>query len=121
MLVPLAVNRLVRAVRICVTVFLIYAVLRLSIVIGVPAYVLQREWLLGIRQICAENKSICLGVQSERNLVGGWWYGYGLYFTARKGHAEELRQIIMRAAPRDADTTWRTPWRYIGVRVTDAE
>lgn len=112
-------KRLGRIVRFGLAMFLAYALLRLALVIGVPAYVLQREWLLGIRMRCQENQSICVDVHMERNVVGGWWYGYGIYFIAKKGHADQLRQIITRDAPRASDASWLSPWRYIGIRVDE--
>lgn len=99
---------------------MIYAVVRLSIVIGVPAYFISDSWVASVQAHCAARPDLCIDVTTRRLKVGRWWYGYGFYFTARSGKAKELKALVLADMPDDEPAKLLSPWNYVGVGVQES-
>lgn len=101
--------------------FVFYAVARLAIVTGVPAYYVRAEWVTSIVNKCGQKPEWCTRSTVRRAKVGRWWYGYAFHFTTYEGKSEIFRQFVVEDLPSTPGSNDLNRWSFVGIRVTEEE
>jgi hypothetical protein len=109
-----------RCMRWVVVLFLIYAVVRLTIVVGIPKLYPREEFAQQLMAVCARETAICVESQSFPNVIGRWW-GIAVVMKVKPGKVKELKNIIRRdVIPADAEGRWG-PWEFVGFKIEEMD